>query len=1204
MELSPFQLEERIGQGAMGEVWRARHRRSGTPAALKVITRQYASRETYRRRFRNEIRSAAALNHPGIVRIYDYGEIDRDAAASSGLELRPNSPYFAMELADSGSVDALESEVGWPELRGLLVGLLQSLGHAHARSVFHRDLKPSNILLGTDRRGRSRYKISDFGLAFDRERGFDEEETGDGPVGTPHYMAPEQLRSRHREIGPWTDLYSLGCMVWRLTTGTSPFRGDTLLEVARSHLAEPLPEFEPRFDVPADFEPWLARLLEKHPHDRFRQAAGALWKLLEMPETLEAQSSAPIEVDDRSTMARTTVTEPLESLAADTRLEPEAPIETPEPRETMAPDHSGDPPRSTEPVDRALPPVPADWAQRRAPVGSLPQMTAGRELYSLREFPMVGREEERDALWRALREVVADQSAKLVLLRGDAGVGKTRLVRWLGRRAEEVGAARALSTAHDPETREGGLSELMASEMALHGLDREEAVDRADTWYAARGVDRDYEPRAAAEYVVGSGRAEATGSTMDQWGSGDETGPLGPESDDTPEHVRFSSVQEIRALVRRFLECAAEERPLVVGLDDLQWGLETVHFLDYLFGTVHVDDLPVLFVATVRDDALAERPLEQETVGELRDLDRAETVALEAMSDDDQRFLVEELLHMAPEAAERVVDRAGGNPEFAVELVRDWIDRDLLEPTERGFALADETDPQIPENLYEIWRDRLSDLLGDCDERPRTALQLGAILGEEIDEEEWRSACEAAGFPFPDRLLPLLLRHNLLRETDGGWRFAHSLLRETLLRRVDEAERSERLHRACAEVVPRDADDPEAAERLARLLDGADRRVDALEHLVDAGLRRSYRKEETRAKLLYRRAEELAESMDPDDRPYLMARLALLEGRVRANVDFDYDRADEAFDRSRRRAESAGDSDLVARALVGRAMDANQRDEMTEILHWTRRALEHAGDGSLAAARAHLYRACARDARGEFDRARRAFERGIEIARGRSPLEELKLLMLYGRTLRHASKPDQAREQLQKAVRLGRRLADRWILAETCNELGDISRAIGDADRARKWFRRAEHYANLVDQPGLFPCFLGRPHLDLESGNYTAARRRLVALRQRTEGRRRHWFEVALTGLEAQADCGLGDWERADERSRRVEQLIDEHVPMYPDGGELIAGAARFALEADQRTLAGRLGRAALRIWSQLDDERADALADQLRDRDVPVDAA
>lgn len=1210
MEVGAFQLRERLARGSMGDVWRANHDGDGFPVAVKFITPEYASRRAYRRHFFNEIRSAAALHHPGIVEIFDYGSVDTDTEVADDEEIPADTPYFAMELAEHGSLEDLRLELDWAGLRSLLTDLLRALGHAHARGVIHRDLKPSNVLL-TETESGPRFKASDFGLAFYREYADEADQEGGNTVGTPLYMAPEQFRNRWRDLGPWTDLYGLGCLAWRLATGEPPYVADEFFPIAQAHISDPLPEFEPAFEVPDAFAPWLARLLEKQPADRFQQAADARWALLRMPEQPEGQERT----------GRTRAIFDTESSSGEiTPLEPLAELDASSPRyDTRMPEFPGDqesaigptPPRTIEPARRIPPPIPEGWTQRSPPPLETPRMSVGLELFTLREFPTVGRVEERDRLWEALREVIDQQESRLVLIRGDAGVGKTRLSQWLRERAEEVGSAVGHFASHSRQNGDGGgLRGMLTSVFDVARMKPSKAVPRIERWYRERGVERPYEWRAMAELLGTDDAPDARSSdrdfdrtpTSEPRGTGSNSESEEHDPADTrpnfdsgaPSAPALSNAREVRALIRRFFEVAAEERPRVVHLDDLQWGLESLHFLRSYFESQKSTELPVLFVGTVRNDSLTRRPLEARLIDELEERDRVETIELGPMPDADQRELVEELLYLDPDTAHRVAKQARGNPLYAVELVRDWVDRSLLDPGPRGFQLRDEVEPTLPEDLYDVWEGRLNEMTGGGSGDLVLALQVAAALGMEVSEKEWRAACEELDVAFPARLVQVLLRRRLLHETESGWRFAHNMLRRTLVRGAREAGRWEELNRVCARVLA-DQTDPDD-ERLAQFwLEAGDRRR-ALEPLLDAADRHDLRVRPQQAQRLFEQAEECVDAVELDRRPQLDAKYQLRRARVELVNRGNTDAADEALRAAADRAEEVGDAELQARVLTERSHVAQQQHDYERAATLARRAQERLPDDrvSLVTARAAFHFADSLNRLGDTEGANEAFERAYAIARGRYPSERLKSLVHWAHLEKNASNLGAAHEKAREALELSDRASGPVTKARVYNLLGDIARRRGDTAEAREWYTEAEELALLIDSRWLFHVHLGRVQLDIEAGDHEGALRLLERVRNRTRGRRHAWLSVSMLAFELEAAAKVGDWSRFEGALRDLEEELSNDAPSIPESASSLRRAALDASDSDRREEARRLVRAATEIWSEPDESD---LTEKLRNR-------
>jgi tetratricopeptide (TPR) repeat protein/tRNA A-37 threonylcarbamoyl transferase component Bud32 len=247
-----------LGRGGHGIVYRVKHLKLKRVAALKMLlTGQYASPAELAR-FMREAEAIAALQHPNIVQIYEVGEVD-------------GRPYFTMEFVGGGSL--AQKLRGVPQPAQYTVSVLESLARAihtaHLAGIIHRDVKPANVLLAPD----GTPKISDFGLARYLE-GQGDVTLGPAKVGTPSYMAPEQVVGKPGTVGPPADIYGLGATLYELLTGRPPFRADTSTETERQVLAqEAAPPSRLNAKVPRDLETICLKCLQKEPARRYESAA-------------------------------------------------------------------------------------------------------------------------------------------------------------------------------------------------------------------------------------------------------------------------------------------------------------------------------------------------------------------------------------------------------------------------------------------------------------------------------------------------------------------------------------------------------------------------------------------------------------------------------------------------------------------------------------------------------------------------------------------------------------------------------------------------------------------------------------------------------------------------------------------------------------------------------------------------------------------
>jgi eukaryotic-like serine/threonine-protein kinase len=260
--LGRCRLVREIGKGGMGVVWEARHETLEIPVAVKILRDQgwgAVDASRYRERFQREARIAARLNHPGLVRVLDFG--DQDGRA-----------YLVMELVAGNTLEQyLERKSILSEKMSLqVVGhLCSALAVAHGAGILHRDIKPSNVLI--DAQGR--LKLSDLGLARDLQA---PSMTGaDSILGTPHYLAPESIE-RLREPDQRADLYSVGVMLYQMLFGRPLFQGGTA-QVLHAHLSS-TPDLEPPdgVEISAPTMALLRLLLQKRPDRRIGSAAAVV----------------------------------------------------------------------------------------------------------------------------------------------------------------------------------------------------------------------------------------------------------------------------------------------------------------------------------------------------------------------------------------------------------------------------------------------------------------------------------------------------------------------------------------------------------------------------------------------------------------------------------------------------------------------------------------------------------------------------------------------------------------------------------------------------------------------------------------------------------------------------------------------------------------------------------------------------------------
>ncbi|MEZ4220068.1 MAG: protein kinase [Polyangiaceae bacterium] len=396
-----YEVKEVIGEGGMGIVYRcADMANGGNEVALKrVIPPESKLAAEYVMWFYKEARALAALNHPCIVHATDFGQ------------LADGTPYLAMDLAAGVSLHDLSQVPNRFELIWSIVDqVLGALAQAHARGIIHGDLKPSNVLIEEMEGAPPEVHILDFGLAWLKQDPHDERLDGSKALefaphagaGTPGYMAPEQIQHEMHHVCGATDLYALGCILYKLLSGRSVFTGDPK-ELLRLHAFEKIPELKLAIPAPSGVVAFVHRLLAKRPWDRWEFAAEA-----------------------RGVWAQW---RPSADTAADAWVFPKVP-------------RYDRPPTAPSKV--------AKGSDKKLRLGAAPQRSPG--LLSIRLSPLVGRDDVKRVLREVCDDVIEGHGAphRLVILVGPAGVGKSRIAEWLCEVVHEEGTMIPLRARYRP----------------------------------------------------------------------------------------------------------------------------------------------------------------------------------------------------------------------------------------------------------------------------------------------------------------------------------------------------------------------------------------------------------------------------------------------------------------------------------------------------------------------------------------------------------------------------------------------------------------------------------------------------------------------------------------------------------------------------------------------------------------------------------
>ena len=593
----------------------------------------------------------------------------------------------------------------------------------------------------------------------------------------------------------------------------------------------------------------------------------------------------------------------------------------------------------------------------------------------------------------------------------------------------------------------------------------------------------------------------------------------------------------------------------------------------------------MLVLLNAREEALAADPGARARVAALG----AEELDIGPLPDEPHRELVAKLLGLEDELARQVVERTGGHPLFAVQLVGDWVGRGVLESGREGFRLAPGERALLPDDIHESWRARVRDAFGELSDEEREgtmdALEVAAALGVEIDTGEWTRACEHAGVGRAPRarVEPLLARRLALGDPDQ-WSFVHGMLRESLERRARDRDTWEERQRACAAMLA-EGRGRGLAERRARHLLAAGDLAEAIGPLYEAASERGKTADFERAEALFAERGAVLDRLGAsthDPRRVMgdveRARLFAKQGRV--------DRALALMARVRDPGTSAGGW-LRAETNRVEAFVAHKAGDLAGAVTLFEAALaefEALGDDTSAAKCLHGL-AEAHRARGELELATARYGDAIALhERLSNERERANGFAGLAITLRRRGELVEARTLVGEALEIFERIGDPLGAAVCRNELGEIARFRGELAVAEAHYREAAAAARALGAKDALIGDLNVALLQLAQDHFERAAQAFEAVREA-------FVEAQLVGFLAYPFAGLlacaaaeGDWARWDACFERVSELLestgvaDEDLAwpleraatLARERGEDARGDAAARLARDQRARPGR----------------------------------
>ncbi len=716
-----YKCRDHLGDGATGHVYLARDVELGADVAVKVVRRNLALHARFRARFAREVALLAQVVHPHVVPVHDHGTLE------------DGRPFVALAHADRGNLrDLLAQGV---ELQGLLLLLEQvclALATLHARGLVHQDLKPANVLLYSTSAGTPEAWIADLGVTDDiSELAKDARRVG----GTPSYMAPEQLQGRPQEVGPWTDLYAIGIMLYEALSGKRPHKGDGRKELLKARLeAPPMLESRPGLFLPETLLELVKNLLDPEPRQRYDRAADVRRVLRQARHEFTRGEGGGVKCEGAVVATETHSTLPVAH----------------EVFEQSSRSGVGMSLRWNQVAPDAIPGVPPPAAGRGA------KARASLPLFALRDIPLIARDRARHLLWQAAREVVITQSPRVVLVVGESGAGKSRLVDSVARPLEEGGFMEVCRLRyHDPAGIDDGYIGAVRDLLAPWNDTRLDLQGRLARWLARdRGT-------ALTAVLQDAG-------TLARWCGYLLQGERRPNSalglTFLYQHLAARSWRGGSCLV---LEDAQHAEAEGDGLAIAEALLEGA-----------VGTLPVLVLATLDSQSLANNDALRRRVEELQE-SGAVRIGVPRLTVDQTRQLMAESLLLEPALAEDLARLLEGAPLLAGILLREWAARGVLAP---GPGMYFELAPSLtledvfPANVDELYHRRLDSAVASCTD-PKAAehaMAAMAIAGEAPPTSIIRHV-NATG-------LDALLATGLVKEEGGLLRFEDGALARTARR--------------------------------------------------------------------------------------------------------------------------------------------------------------------------------------------------------------------------------------------------------------------------------------------------------------------------------------------------------------------------------------------------------------------------------------
>jgi tetratricopeptide (TPR) repeat protein/predicted Ser/Thr protein kinase len=1088
-KIAHYEIQELIGRGGMGSVFKALDTHLNRIVALKILTAQDLPEEEIKERFLREARACARLNHPCIVTIYEVGEDE-------------GQQFIAMEYIEGQTLRKLLRDEPPDQAAAIDIAVAagEALGAAHEQGVIHRDIKTENIMVT----GAGEVKVMDFGLAKMVDASV---LTKEGEImGTVAYMSPQQATGE--PIDHRSDIFSLGVVLYELLTGQRPFTGDQEIAVVFSLLnEEPMGVRELTPEVPRELEQIVFKALHKEPQDRYQQIGQMVEDLRKVRQALA--EGAEVSLSE------------LELVAGE-----EIP---PEEREFQA--------------------------------------------------QLVGREEKLAALKELLHQTTLGEG-RCVLISGEAGIGKTRLVWELSKHAKTK-KIRTLTGTCVHRMRSYPYQPFVEAIQEYFQLKGVEGVQKLESFVENRA------PELKAQVSVLKVFLNLEGQ----------------------EKAQVVNREELLQSINKLIERAAGERPLILFVDDLQWADEDTLSL-FHYTARWIRRAKVLLVGTYRPEDLSLPGDETTTLlprvrQEMNREGLLMELPLDRLHNEDLNPLVQSLFPNAEfgeDFFQSLFGETEGNPLFILETLKLMKAEGMIVQDDGHFRLAESPHKlAIPSKVHDVIKRRLQRL----DAEEHDILELASVEGEVFNSATVAECLGLNKIQVLKKLQRLEREHHVIHTTEKRYRFDHAKIRDLLYQDILPELRQEYHLLVGSHLRANFSRDEQVIPQIAHhLIEGDDQRG-ALPFLIKAGERAKRVFANVEAIEHFLKAEEIAEEISwekEDDRTRDLATIGEHLGDIYA-LTGRHQEAVAAYTQALELEQLPSDTcSCLMRKTSSVREKQGEFDKALESLQQAQECVEPMAEreaGRRELGTISIERGAVHYKMGEVEKAEAEIQKGLDLLEGTEALQSLAAGYHYlGIVHRSRGEYEKAIEMHTRSLELREKINDRWGIALSYNNLGIAYKNQGKKEQAAQMYQRClEIFEQIGYRLGVAGLLNNLGSLAQDRGDYNEAREMFQrSLEIREEIGNRHGVAMSLTNLglvhlesgehakacealtkslELQRELGLGDFESI---TCSYQAQACSRLGKFEQAAQMADEAVTLAVASGQRGNEGL----ARRVWGEV----------------------